>query len=340
MYQASQISTKNLLAKEKFSEKIINQLANVSTLANYGQDINVNGFVGLVSLAAISTELWCVKTGNKQVPIRLLKNNKSANVIFNATVKSINPKNDKNLIEYEINNRIHSKTYDYVIIACPLTKNNEINLGFDYIDHLNYELHFNQACLIEGTINLFPNIPKRHRIEMFSCDPTTDCRIICTQLPCDFSEERDASLILNNERNIFKTFSPYDLTDQMTERIFEPDYKLLKKCNWLGFPKYETIKKQAYPGIHVDSQDRSRVFYLNSIEWAASCMELSCISARNIALLISIKEIGKLATETKCRHRFTGFLNKEENSKYIFCTIIIITFIISIFSSLFCILAT
>ena len=326
------MSTKLLHKKQSFSDKIINQLANVSTLANYGQDINTNGFVGLVSLAAISAELWCVKGGNKLVPIRLLENNKSVHLILNATVKSISPNDEQNIIKYEINKKAYSKLYDYVIIACPLTKKNEIHINFNNQDYLNYELHFNQACIIDGILNVFPNIPQRRRIEMFSCDPSTDCRIICTQFPCDYSEEHDESIILNRENSIFKTFSPYDLTDKMVQKVFKPGYKILKKCDWFAFPKYETTNQQTYPKIHIDSIERSRVFYLNSIEWAASCMELSCISGRNVALLISNKEQGVLKTKQKCNNR--GGLEVKYSKSFII--IIMITFIISIFSAFLC----
>jgi hypothetical protein len=165
---------------------------------------------------------------------------------------------------------------------------------------------------------------------MFSCDPSTDCCIICTQLPCNYSEANDETIILNSENNIFKTFSPYDLTDKMTQKVFKPGYKILKKCDWLAFPKYETNIKQTYPNIHIDSMERSRVFYLNSIEWAASCMELSCISARNISLLILKKDQGVSKTKYKCE----SAVLKRKNSNF-FSTILIVTFIFSIFSAFF-----
>ncbi len=77
-----------------------------------------------MSLAAISAELWCVKGGNKQIPLRLLKTNKSVNVILNASVISIGTYGEKNIIKYELNNKTFTKLYDYLIIACPLKKEN------------------------------------------------------------------------------------------------------------------------------------------------------------------------------------------------------------------------
>lgn len=62
----------------------------------------------------------------------------------------------------------------------------------------------------------------------------------------------------------------------------------------------KTNKKQPeesiYPNVVIDSIERSRVFYLNSIEWLASTMEMNCIAARNIALIVSNREQTKKIT--------------------------------------------
>ena len=47
LHAASKMSLRNLLQRENFNERI-NELANVACLANYGQSIDIDGFVGLV----------------------------------------------------------------------------------------------------------------------------------------------------------------------------------------------------------------------------------------------------------------------------------------------------
>jgi len=47
----------------------------------------------------------------------------------------------------------------------------------------------------------------------------------------------------------------------------------------------------AYPHYEVPTKPQSfhladRLYHINAIEWAASAMEMSCIGAKNVALLI------------------------------------------------------
>lgn len=66
-----QISTKEYLSHMGFSEKLINELVQVATVVNYGQEVDIQSFVGSISLAA-SGDLWSVKGGNKKVIVNLL----------------------------------------------------------------------------------------------------------------------------------------------------------------------------------------------------------------------------------------------------------------------------
>lgn len=62
-----QVSTKDHLLRMGYTERLIDELAEAVNVVNYGQDTDIQSFVGLVSLAAASPDLWAVKDGNKRV---------------------------------------------------------------------------------------------------------------------------------------------------------------------------------------------------------------------------------------------------------------------------------
>ena len=61
------ISIKDHLAELGYSSRIIDELVETTLVGNYGQDTQVQSFVGLVSVAGAGAELWSVKGGNKNV---------------------------------------------------------------------------------------------------------------------------------------------------------------------------------------------------------------------------------------------------------------------------------
>lgn len=62
-----QISTKEYLLREGFTEQLIDELVEATTVVDYGQDVDIQSFVGSISLAGMSGDLWSVKGGNKGV---------------------------------------------------------------------------------------------------------------------------------------------------------------------------------------------------------------------------------------------------------------------------------
>ncbi len=106
-------------------------------------------------------------------------------------------------------------------------------------------------------------------------------------------------MFTNNDKKIYKIFSETSLDDDTLGKIFVNDYKVLKRISWLAYPNYERFQDKPFPGIFIDSKERSRVLYLNAFEWASSCMEICCISARNVAMLISKQELGDLVTKQR-----------------------------------------
>lgn len=119
------ISVKDAYEKhEGFSESIVNELVQASLRCNYGQTVNVHEFVGSVSMAGMDGKLWCVNGGNRRVPERLFEQS-NAKLIDDYVLSVFN-----NQSKYTIATATTSDTYDYVVIATPLSKNQRIPLEF------------------------------------------------------------------------------------------------------------------------------------------------------------------------------------------------------------------
>ena len=281
--------------------------------------------MGLVSLAGVTDELWCVKNGNKQVPQKLLEAS-SANVLLNTDVKLIakddqNP--DKNVIVYQTGdeNEVQDNSFDYVIIGFPLYKGvigDEFKLDFDTADQFNYlEMQLTNTYLIYGTVKLFSNLPTNKHINLHSVDPFIPYRTVCVQLPCDYSKKDDADLYLDKGEKFYKIFSEQELDESVFNRIFMKNYQLVEQMPWLAYPKYKVNPEtKVIPDVILDGADRSRVFYLNSLEWSSSCMEICSISARNVSLLVCNKENNlkpkrkKYFSQKHSDSKFNSYLHK------------------------------
>jgi len=320
LYTCSNTSIKQVLEAKGFNKRIVDELTNIACLDNYGQSNHVDGFVGLVSICGIIGDLWRVKGGSKRVPESLLTKS-GANVMKNTHVKSISKSDDnpdKNVIVYETSDKrkVVVDDFDYVLIAMPIYNGllgASFNLDFDRTTELDtYKMQRTNTYIINGTCKLFPNLPENKRIQLRSVDPSVSYRTCCVQLPCDYEQKKDSSLFLTNAPKLYKVFAEVDLATADFDKLFEAGYELVKEMPWLAYPKYqENIDLKQMPDIILDAESRQRVYYLNAMEWSASCMEISCISARNVSLLISQKE--KELTKSKKSKKFfnSKFLNEE-----------------------------
>eukprot|EP00063_Salmo_salar_P009166 XP_013984001.1 PREDICTED: extensin-like [Salmo salar] len=78
-----------------------------------------------------------------------------------------------------------------------------------------------------------------------------------------------------NESKVWKVFSPQPLSQELLQDMF-----LSSKTKWLAYPAHSPPHGGTSPFIL-----HERLYYLNTVEWSASTMEMSTISARNLALL-------------------------------------------------------
>ncbi|CAG5867388.1 unnamed protein product [Menidia menidia] len=277
-----------------FSQVFINDIVAPITRVNYGQSVRINGFVGAVSLAGADSGLWAVDGGNKRVCSGLLYHSKSE--LINARVTSISvkarpSKRGNTASFYEVNYVGESGAghalYDIVVIATPLHqgKSDIAFPGFSppLPSHYPGLYHQTVATLVQGRLNV-SYLGSAEPASQFSVSDilTTDskgCLIhsLSSLDPVHIPDgyRRPAA----SHSNVWKVFSPKPLTPEQLKSMFLSHHGV-SQTPWLAYPAYRPPHRRTPPFIL-----HNRLYYLNAVEWAASAMEMSAISARNVALL-------------------------------------------------------
>ncbi|NXQ79967.1 PCYOX oxidase, partial [Nyctibius grandis] len=278
------------MQKAGFSHKFINEVVCPAMRVNYGQGVNVNGFVGAVSLAGVDSGLWSVKGGNKLVCTGLLSASK-ADVIF-GTVLSIEPKirprptgDPVKLyhVTYNTTSGLTGDTYDIVIIAAPLSRH-MANIAFKNFDPPIPEFpnlyHQTVTTLVHGRLNAsffgYQDPSTFHVGAIFTMEnPKLFFKSLGVVSPV---EGVGGEGKLPSPLAVWKLFSGEVLTKEQLHLLFS-SYDSVKVKKWLAYPQYRPPEKCPPIVLH------DKIYYLNGLERAASAMEMAAISAKNAALL-------------------------------------------------------
>ncbi|XP_056427431.1 prenylcysteine oxidase 1-like [Hyla sarda] len=287
------------MQKSGFSQRFIDEMVVPSLRGNYGQGAKVNSFVGAVSLACADSGLWAVEGGNKLVCTGLLSASKAQ--LVRGTVISVQErvrptKSGDTVKLYEVNYETDKgptlDMYDIVIIATPLIKEigNIKFLGFEPpIETVSKPFHQIVATFVHGQINTsFFGCPKPCQFSVSEISTTDRSNLFFNSIgpvypvkPTTESEISKASDI-----KVWKIYSSEHLTDEQLRRLFE-SYDAVIVKDWLAFPKYSPPEKLPPVILHHD------IYYVNGIEGTASGMEMSAVSAKNVALLSYHRWYGK-----------------------------------------------
>ncbi|XP_053574137.1 prenylcysteine oxidase 1 [Bombina bombina] len=286
------------LQKSGFSQRFIDDIVNPAMRVNYLQDVKINGFVGAVSLAGTDSGLWSVEGGNKLVCSGLIYASKAQ--LIQGTVTSVQERTrplrtggSVKLYEvsYETSEGSHLDMYDILVIATPLNKGiSNINfLGFSPpIETFSKRYQQTVATFVHGRINasffgcLLPCQFKLSEI-LTTNDPKLFFSSIGAVSPVKPSQTENTKL---NDLKVWKVFSTEPLREDQLHLLFESYHAVIVK-KWLAYPVYNPPEKLPPVILH------DRMYYINSIEWAASAMEMSAISAKNVALLSHHRWYGK-----------------------------------------------
>ena len=265
--------------------------------------------------------MWSIKNGNYQIQERLLKLC-GVNLQLNSDVRYIGAsKTDfdlKNVLIYRSNGVAYEQSFDYIIFANPLSTNDDLMIDLDYSEYKNCEMKKVKTIFVHGELNL-EYAPKNKPVNIFSCDPLSNFQSI------ESISQNLYKIVLSNGGTLDNIFTNYEIVKEFENEEAYPAYKKLEESHLdpkrqIDYKNRKKIDKSAksskikvstssdveadptkknvsiYPRIYMDSVERSRIFYLNSIEWLAKSNEILTINARNIALLISKKEQGSQIT--------------------------------------------
>ncbi|KAK6474792.1 prenylcysteine oxidase-like isoform X1 [Huso huso] len=267
------------------SQRFIDEVIAAVTRVNYGQSVSIPAFVGAVSLAGAQANLWAVEGGNKLVCSGLLKEAK-ANLIHAqvTSVSLVSADTAQYQVSYTTEKDKGSAMYDIVIIATPLQEG-MANITFENFEPPIPELpgayHHTVVSIVHGYLNCsyfgYPD-PK---LFLFAS-------ILTTEAPALFFDSVGNVSPVNiskgfkkkqpQEAAIWKVFSPQPLERKDLKTLFKSYYSV-QVTDWQAYPQYGSTKRLPPIVLH------DNMYYLNSMEWAASAMEMSSVAAKNIALL-------------------------------------------------------
>lgn len=233
-------------------------------------------------MAGMDGSLWAVKGGNKKVAEKLFETSKAQ--LIREYVTKIN-KNDKSYTLWT--NIKKNTTYDYVVYAAPFAENQKVPITFS-----NMSLTLNNSGKYHRTVStLIVGKLKRSKFSPSSNDLSPI--IVISNNENDFFNSISNVEGINDTAslNVWKVFSQKPLTKNQIDQLFESTNEI-KVVDWLAYPHYQVPTESK--SFHI----ADRLYHINAIEWTASAMEMSCIGAKNIALLIKKHFYSKENDET------------------------------------------
>lgn len=283
-----------LLKQKNLSQRFVYEIVQAVSLVNYGQTVKIPSFVGLVSFAG-SGDLWSIENGNKMLPQKLLLNS-NANIRLNTVVTSIVLQKDRLFqVHWASADKVGYEVYDYVILAHPQVRGDSVNfVNFTKSDILktifsNYQMHQTVATFVKG-------IPTKtyQNLSILSCDirdSQKESGSFFTSLSQLDPVNPDA---VDGPSGVYKIFSNYPLQPHSLYTLFD-DIEHMEQIVWKAYPEYTCCKSlphfRLWPGV----------YYLNSIEWAASAIEMSLIGGKNTALLVC-RDLGLCKSKVFSEH--------------------------------------
>ncbi|CAL1682199.1 unnamed protein product [Lasius platythorax] len=275
-----QVSLKDYLLQKGFTERLINEVVEATTVVNYGQDVDIQSFVGLISLAGAGVDLWSVKGGNKRVPEHLINSNKYVNVIQSRVTIVRKKEVIDDSYKYEVTSMNKdskdsmTSSYDIVIIAAPLTHDQEFPIKFaGFLDDLVFpgDYQTTYATFINGDLN-----PKYFDLQdtleaILSCNPNK------TKISSIGKVNSVNGLTKINSR-IWKICSRESMESNLIDNMFSQVTEK-EEIAWKAYPHYSTNVRLDKFKLH------DAIYHVNAIEWAGSAMEMSAVAGRNVAIL-------------------------------------------------------
>jgi len=263
----------HLTVNVDLDEQLVNDIVSVASKFNYGQlPADIHSFVGAVALIGFDKQLWAVQGGNYKVAECALKlSNSKINRRKAAKITKIGQK-------FQVNDESED-LFDALIVAAPLTRDKS-DLKFDGFDEeINFDGSYHQtiSTVVKGKVNLTAlgilssDLQTTHYFQLSQTFPVWSAE---KMTPVDFNDNDEDDL-----KPVYRLFSHAPVDDEFLQTIFHEIHDV-SRTSWLAYPRYDVPqsldKFQLSPGL----------FYINSIEMAASAMEMSALGAKNVVNLI------------------------------------------------------
>ena len=268
----TQISLSEHLTKEVgIDDKLLTEVVSAATKFNYGQlPDTIHAFVGAVALIGFDKRLWAVEGGNSGVSECALS--KSGAELVRREVKGI----AKIKGQWKLDDI--AEMFDAVIIASPMTEDkSQVRIKNTSIPvNVPGSYHRTVCTMVRGELNTSgPGLSQTdfftsHYIYLSSTFPVWSVE---TMTPVDYSEA-DTDL-----PSVHRLFSHQPLSEDILLSLFRSIDEILE-TDWLAYPHYQ-------PGAELGSFTLDPgLYYINTVEAAASAMEMSVLGARNVVNLV------------------------------------------------------
>ncbi|XP_049595025.1 prenylcysteine oxidase 1 [Syngnathus scovelli] len=287
-------SLEETMRAEGFPQSYLNDVVSPLTRQTYGQSIRINGLAGAVSLSGADSGHWAVDGGNKRVCSGLLYHSKSeliranvTNILFKVRPSKTGPSVGFYEVNYVGDTGAGHSMYDIVVIATPLHQGKSdisfSGLSPPVLSHFPGIYHRVFSILVHGVLNTsylgVTRPPSEFTVsEVLTADSRDNIMYSLTSIdpvhiPAGYSRPPAS------HNKVWKVFSSRELDQEDLQRLFL-SWDSVSQTPWLAYPTYRSPQRQTPPFIL-----HSRLYYLSAVEWAASSMEMSAISARNVVLL-------------------------------------------------------
>ena len=281
MLELTRVSLKEKMKHLSMSDLLIEEIGTVATKVNYGQFPGMHSFVGSVSLAGIQGGLWRVQGGNYKIPECLIS--KSGAKLIKAKVNTVEKLGGVYNLGYTTEMRTETAEFDIVVLALPLTQDTKSLqlVGVPEAKTFPGKYQRTLAYIVQGSLNytaLGVTVDWAQTENFFFVDAAEPIASIGRLTPVDYNPDSDKDMA-----TVYKIFSRSDLSKSEIGKYFSSEISV-NTLDWLAYPDYTT-----YPGLS-SFQLEDDLYYLNNIEWAASAMEMSALSARNIVNIIKSRQ--------------------------------------------------
>ncbi|KAL3154565.1 hypothetical protein ABBQ32_014022 [Trebouxia sp. C0010 RCD-2024] len=252
------------------SKRFATELVAAVNKVNYNQDSGLNAFAGMVSmLPTVVNKLFQIEGGNVQLPKKILEYAHPHMTTANVTHISRLPDGSYTITSQHRDSTQTRGPFTAVVIATPLELS---SMQFDGV-----QLPLIPPRKFQSTVSTF--VRGRLNGTYFGVNhPPKGAIMITEHARTPFSAISPARTYAD-KTNLFKLFSKDPMEEEVLSNIFS-QHRLIATFPWYAYPHFHPPEQFA-PFRLADG-----LFYSNALENAASCMEISAISAMNSALLV------------------------------------------------------